>query len=98
MRRTTDEDGEPVPLSPRWLVAGMGLQVAYTWAYDRDIGDIRTKRLRSVIIAVLWGIVSLRVFPRSESVSRNLSIGGSFGEVAYRLWYGVLRPLPGDDD
>jgi hypothetical protein len=97
-RRTAGEDGESVPLALRWLVTGMGYQVAHCWAYDHDLGAIRTKRWRRILLAVVWFVLSLRAFPRSEGEYHNFSIGGTIGRISYRFWYGVLRPLPDTDE
>jgi hypothetical protein len=44
--RTAEEDGDSVPLALRWLLAGSVFQTIYYWAYDRDLGDIRTNYWR----------------------------------------------------
>jgi hypothetical protein len=92
--RPPDEDGASISLLPRWLIAGGVVQAAYCWAYDRDLGAIRTKRLRRYLLAVVVGGLGLRTLPQSEAMWRNISIGSSIGRLGYRLWYGVLRPLP----
>ncbi len=103
-RRSNDEDGQSVSLVPRWLVAGFAYRVGYYWAHDRDIGDIRTNlrhRALSSLFRLLLGVgltLGLRTSSRSESLWYSLSTGESAGQIVYRLWYGVLRPLPGTDE
>lgn len=100
-RQATDDDGKPIPLDSRWLVAGMGYRIAYNWAYDHDYSDIRTNLWRRALLLApefIFGLllVSRRV-PSSETVHYNFSTGYNIGRIGYRLWYGILRPLPGTD-
>lgn len=92
-QRAADTNEEPISVAPRWLVVGGLLQAISCWAYDHDLGGFRTKRGRRVSVAVVAGIVGYRVLPR-EAVWGSFSIGGSIGRIGYRLWYGVLHPLP----
>lgn len=93
-RRATDTNRESIAVVSQWLVAGGLLQATFCWAYDHDLGGFRTKWWRRVALAMGVGVGGFRVLPRSEAVWRSLSIGGSIGRIGYRLWYGVLRPLP----
>ncbi len=92
--RHATETTKSIAVVPRWLVVGGLLQAILCWAYDHDHGGFRTKWWRRVSLAIGVGIGGFRVLPRAEAVWRNLSIGGSLGRIGYRLWYGVLRPLP----
>lgn len=96
-RRLTDDDGEPIPLVLRWLLAVVGFRVLYSWAYDRDLGAIRTKRWRTVLSAAFCGQLACVALPRSPAPARSFSIGASVGRIGYRLWFGVLHPLPDPD-
>jgi hypothetical protein len=82
---------------PRWLFAGVGFQVAYSRAYDQDLGSIRTKRWRRFFLGIPWAILYRQLVPRSEAIRRNFSTGESIGRTGYRLWFGVLHPLPDTD-
>ena len=73
-------------------------QTAYCWGYDRNLGAIRTNYWRRGLFTIVVSGLGLSVVPRSEAVWRNLSIGGSIGRLGYRLWYGVLHPLPAPDE
>lgn len=56
---------------------------------------MRTKRWRRILTPCLWLLPALRADTQLEAVIRDFSIGISLGRLGYRLWYGVLRPLPG---
>ena len=55
-QRTTDADGNPIPLFLQELPAGMGWQIAYSWAYDHDPGAMRTKQWRRIMVGGLWPV------------------------------------------
>jgi hypothetical protein len=92
----TDED-DAVPLALRWLLAGSVVQTIYYWAYDRDLGAIRTNYWRRGLLWVISVGLIVKVFHRSKTVQYNGMIGGYIAGIGYRLWYGVLHPLPGAD-
>jgi hypothetical protein len=98
---TTDGD-ESVSLAPQWLVIGMGYRIAYNWAYDHNLGGIRTSLWRRVFLLVpqfiLGFLLNFRESTQSKTVQRNVSTGICIARIGYRLWYGVLRPLPGPNE
>jgi|AntDeeMetagen134_2_1112570.scaffolds.fasta_scaffold02187_3 hypothetical protein len=96
-RRAVGDD-KSLSLVPQWFVAGVGYQAAYYWAYDHDFGAIRTSRWRRVLFSGVQSALMSKLFPQSEGGRLSFSIGGNVGAIAYRLWYGVLRPLPGSDE
>ena len=96
--RATDEHGRPVSLVPQWLVAGLTYRVAYAWAYDHDLGAIRTKRWRRASFGLSLGTLTQWALPSSGSARHSFSLGESIGRVGYRLWYGVVRPPAGGED
>ncbi len=91
-------DDESLSIVPQWFIAGVGYQAAYYWAYDHDFGAIRTSRWRRALLSGIQSALVLKVIPQSGGESHSFSIGGSVGATAYRLWYGVLRPLPDSDE
>jgi hypothetical protein len=92
--RRRGDDGESLSFVSRWLLAGVVSQTVYCWAYDRNLGAIRTKRWRRGLLAMGLSGLCFRTLPQRETMWRNISIGGSLGHIGYRLWYGVIRPLP----
>jgi hypothetical protein len=95
--RTAEENGDSVPLALRWLLAGSVFQTIYYWAYDRDLEDIRTNYWRRGLLWVISVGLIVKGFHRSKTVQYNGMIGGYIAGIGYRLWYGVLHPLPGAD-
>lgn len=96
--RTAEQDGDAVPLALRWLLVGSVGQTIYYWAHDHDLGDIRTNYWRR---SLLWGIgggLLMNAYHRSKTVRHNVVIGGNIASIGYRLWYGVLHPLPDADE
>ena len=96
-RRAVGDD-ESLSLIPHWFVAGVGYQTAYYWAYDHDFGAIRTSRWRRAVFSGVQSTFMSKLFSQSEGSRLSFSIGGNVGAIGYRLWYGVLRPLPGPDE
>lgn len=93
LKQRGDSDDPPTP-SSTGVVAGAFYQIAFYWAYDRDIGHIRTNKYRALLYGICAGVVRHRVF-KSKEFQYSFSSGGLVGTVLYRLWYGVLHPVPG---
>ncbi len=91
-----DEEGNQVSMSG--LAVGLLSGVLSIWARDRDVGGIRTSRRRSMLFSA--GQLGLRrkFLPQTTAFRRYFGLGQTAGVVTYRLWYGVLRPLPGSDE
>ncbi|EMA49460.1 MULTISPECIES: hypothetical protein [Halococcus] len=96
-RRAAGDD-ESLSLVPQWFLAGVGYQAAYYWAYDHDFGAIRTSRWRRTLFSGVQSTLMSKLFSLSEGGRLSFLFGGNVGAVVYRLWYGVLRPLPGSDE
>jgi hypothetical protein len=97
LREAAEEESGPQPLSSGGLAAGALSQGIYLWAYDRDVGHVRTNRRRGLLVGACRLLVRRRVLPRTESFRVSVRLGEMVGTVVYRLWYGLLRPLPGRD-
>ena len=95
--RDDDSTDPPSPLSASQMALGATGQAAYLWAYDRDVGGIRSSRLRGSLVGVVRVFVGRRLHSRDEAVQYNRRVGGLVGVLAYRLRYGVLSPLPVED-
>jgi len=94
-QRSNRTDDEPIPLAPRWLLVGAVYQLAYCWVFDHDVGTLRTSLWRRALFIVVTVAIVFLWFGRSPTVLQNISMGGSLARIGYRLWYGVLYPLPG---
>ena len=94
-RRSADA-GES-PLRPAWFVAGLAYRLGYVWALDRNVGGVRTKRSRTAVLALVQGVLGSRFRSGSAPARQNFAFGGHVGHVVYRLWYGLLNPLPGEE-
>lgn len=94
----TRSGAESHGIAPGWFLVGAVTQVAYTWGHDHDIGAMGTNRLRRALVVAIWVVVTSRLFPRPADYWDSYALGGSLGQLCYRLWYGVLRPVPGDGD
>jgi len=97
-QRSTKTDDEPIPLASRWVLVGTVYQLAYCWAFDHDVGALRTNLWRRALFVVVTTPIVFLWFSRSPAVVQNISMGGGFARIGYRLWYGVLHPLPGTDE
>lgn len=85
-------------VSPRELAFGALYRIFSLWLYDRDVGEIRTNRRRGVLFSMCTLVIRRRLLPQTEAFKSNFGVGGTAGMVVYRLRYGVLHPLPGEDD
>lgn len=89
--RSSDTD----PPSPRWLLVGAISMLPYSWAVDRDWRHTRSSYRQRALSAVGWTVIQQVLLPDEESAKHGFSIGMLAGSIVYRLWYGLLRPLPG---
>ncbi|MFC6824331.1 hypothetical protein [Halopelagius fulvigenes] len=96
--RANDDDDEESSLNATWFLAGFAYRIANAWAYDRDVGGIRSSRLRQLALGVAFAALGFRSRDRPESEWRSFTLGGSLGYVCYRLRYGVFGPLSGDEE
>lgn len=94
-RRRSDEYE---PLSRRWMIAGFVSMIPYQWAYDRDWHSLKSSTRRRGIATMGWSAIQQFILPENESVKYSFSIGMLAGSIVYRLWYGVLQPLPITDN
>jgi hypothetical protein len=94
-----DEDG-PAPLSPKGVAIGAAMSLVTTWLSDRDVLEVRTNRRRRILFELVRGGQS-GVFARFASSPKSFEVsyglGSLCGLVVYRLWYGLLHPLPGPE-
>lgn len=98
---TREHDGEwddPIRLSKTGFVVGAFYRGVTLWLRDRDIGGVRTSRPRRLAFAVCSWQLRRRAFPTAAGFEDGFNTGELAGTVAYRCWYGLLRPLPGVGD
>lgn len=96
LNRRDDYDGPP-KVSPKGLVAGTLYEFGYHAARDRDVGRIRTNKYRGFALGICSGLAQRRLIS-DEEFRYGFDTGGLVGTVLYRLWYGVLRPVPGGEE
>ena len=96
-RSASADSEDPIQVVPLWLIAGAIDQAFYAWLYDRDAGSIRTKPWRRGVPVQVVLFLAVRRASRSKSATESFSVGASLGRIAYRFWYGVVNPVPGDD-
>ena len=95
------DEAEPYPVSPTALSVGAVSGIAERWLYDHNVWNIRTNRWRRILFNVRWPVRNhlIRRYASEPGMFRhNYSIGTVIGTIGYRLWYGLLHPLPGEDD
>lgn len=95
-RRASDEQESPFALG--WFFTGAVFRVAYAWAFDQDVRGIRTDRRTRAVAALALGSVgaALGLLGDDGRAVQTASLGGHVAHIAYRCWYGLLRPLPGE--
>ena len=94
-----DEDG-PVPLSPSGIAIGAVMSLVTTWLSDLDVLAVRTNRRRRILFELVrsgQGGVFARFTSTPESFEVSYGLGSVCGLVVYRLWFGLLHPLPGPE-
>lgn len=97
-KRWKQRDGSdgPPSISPKGVFVGMLNQIAFNWAYDRDVGCLRTNKYRTLAYGATSGLIQRRVFPSTE-FRYSFSTGGLVGTTLYRTRYGLLRPVPNSE-
>ncbi len=90
-----NQEDESSHLDIRYFVFGFTYQIVHSWTHDRDYGKIRTNYWRRFATFVALVAVFLKLMISiSDSERESLALGSAIGTVLYRLWYGVLHPLP----
>lgn len=92
-----DEYDDPPALSVKGMVVGTVYQLIYHSAYDRDYGHIRSNKHRALTFGISSGLIQRRIFPDKDT-QLSFSSGGLIGTILYRLWYGILHPVPGENN
>ncbi|RDI72326.1 hypothetical protein [Halopelagius longus] len=91
------EEYDDLPsLSAKGILVGTLYQLAYHSAFDRDWGQMRSNKYRGVAYSLCWALIQRRLFP-SDGFQQGFGTGGLVGTILYRLWYGVLHPVPGSE-
>ncbi|KTG09094.1 hypothetical protein AUR64_14955 [Haloprofundus marisrubri] len=98
VREEAAKRGEPVSSSPKTIASSTLYHLGYLWLRDRDVGGIRTNRLRAFGFQLAQSRLSNRLFLQSDDGEHDYLLGFALATIGYRLWYGVLRPLPGSED
>ena len=94
-------DAEPHAVSPAALITGAIGGVTGHWLSDHDVFHIRTSRRRRALFS-FHRIVRSRLVKRYASEPSafryNYTVGELIGIIGYRIWYGLLHSLPGEDN
>jgi hypothetical protein len=98
-----DEMGgaEPHPVSPSALTTGAVSSAIGHWLSDHDVCGIRTNWRRRLLFTLRWKLQNTliqRWTSEPDAFQYNYSIGTVAGTIGYRLWYGLLHPLPGEEE
>lgn len=86
-----DEIPDPSPLSIRQAVSGALSAVASTYIKDHDVGGVRRSRKRFVLFMLGWNLIVRKL---DSETSWSFGFGGAVGLLAYRIWFGIIRPIP----
>lgn len=102
LRRFLRRHGEEVePLSSLGLAAGAVTGAVNRALYDRDVGRIRTSRRRGLLFGLCevgWQLLLRRLSSDPDAFGRGYRLGRGVGTVLYRIPFGLLHELPGDDE
>ena len=85
------------PLSALGMISGAATSVASIWLSDHDVWKVRTNRGHRFLFSLIrFGLRRYVGQYTSDSIDYKEShnLGTALGIVVYRLWYGLLRPLP----
>lgn len=79
------------PFSVRQAVSGALWAVLFTYADDHDVGGVRQSRKRLLLFMLGWNLLIQKIDPE---IDWSFSLGSAFGSLAYRFWFGIVRPIP----
>ncbi|OVE84533.1 hypothetical protein [Natronolimnobius baerhuensis] len=88
-------DPEGITLRPRWALVGALSSSGWGYASDVDFCGLRRSRLRRGVATVIWSALLYRLQPNDSSTTYSVAVGNGLGTLAYRFWFGVVRPRPG---
>ncbi|MCH7660812.1 MAG: hypothetical protein IH933_09620 [Euryarchaeota archaeon] len=91
LQHKDDEAPELSPFSVRQAVSGAISAVALTYIDDHDVGGVRRSCKRLVLFMFGWNLLIQKIDPE---IDWSFSLGSAFGSLAYRFWFGIVRPIP----
>lgn len=86
-----DDDFETA-FSATDLLFGCLSAICFAYLDDRDVAGVRRNCRRRLGFMLGWTALNLRLGPTSPSWS--LGIGSALGTIYYRIWFGIIRPIP----
>lgn len=89
-----DDTQEPNPLSVRRAVLGTLSAIGITYMDDRDIAGVRSRFGRRIGFTLGQAALRRRFGSTDPAGSVSFAFGYVLGGIAYRIWFGVVRPIP----
>jgi hypothetical protein len=93
-----DDDGERRPLARGPFFVALLARAALCWARDTDAGGVRSSRVRRGLLRGVLTVAGVASSRLDDDDRRGALLGWSVGRAAYRLRYGVLGALPGEEE
>ncbi|MFC6904280.1 hypothetical protein [Halalkalicoccus tibetensis] len=91
LQRQYDEIPGPEAFSLRQTISGAISAVVLSYTDDHDIGGIRRSRTRQLLFAIGWNLLVRKLDPEFEW---SFGFGSVLGTLLYRVWFGIVRPIP----
>lgn len=89
-----DNASEPDPFSVRRAVLGALSAIGITYIDDRDIAGVRSRFGRRIGFSFGWTALQQRLGSNDPAGSWSFALGHVVGRIAYRIWFGIVRPIP----
>ncbi|WP_122089989.1 hypothetical protein [Halalkalicoccus subterraneus] len=89
-----DDAPEPNSFSVRGAVFGTLSAVGIQYIDDRNVGGIRSTLRRRLGFTLGWTVLQQRFHSNDPADSWSFVLGNSLGRITYRIWFGVVRPIP----
>ncbi|ADJ15104.1 hypothetical protein [Halalkalicoccus jeotgali] len=91
IQRQHDGASEWGPFSFREAILGATSSIAVSYVSDHDWWGVRRSRKRRTLLSLGWNVL----FQKHTSESDwSFGLGSVLGSLSYRIWFGIVRPIP----
>lgn len=89
-----DDTQEPDPFSVQRAVLGALSAIGIAYIDDHDVAGVRSEFGRQIGFTFGWAALQRRFGSNDPAGPLSFAFGYALGGIAYRIWFGIVRPIP----